>query len=287
MTACGGGGSDGDDDDVPDAAATDVDAEVPPDAEIGPDADPRFALGTVCASGDECLSGFCADGVCCDSACEDACGACNAAGACSPEEAGTACGTYECTGDSLECPATCSQHAQCADGAMCVGNACVLGKWAFTTSTTINGNLGGLAGGDAFCQARADAAGLPGTYRAWLADNTGTPLTRFTFATVPYYLPDASVGVIKLADDGTDLLDGTIDAPFDRTELGVMVPGNIPWSNAMANGMIVNANHCTNWTTAASNVSGQSGNSAGTDGTWAQSSVTACNILHRLFCFEQ
>jgi len=45
-------------------------------------------------------------------------------------------------------------------------------RWnaVFVTSTTYQpGALGGLAGADDACQARAAAAGLPGTYRAWLS----------------------------------------------------------------------------------------------------------------------
>jgi hypothetical protein len=47
-------------------------------------------------------------------------------------------------------------------------------NYMFVTSTTvIPGRLGGIAGGDAECVARATAAGLPGTYRAWLSDVEG------------------------------------------------------------------------------------------------------------------
>jgi len=42
----------------------------------------------------------------------------------------------------------------------------------FTTSTFHQGNLGGLAGADAICNARAAEASLPGIYMAWLADQT-------------------------------------------------------------------------------------------------------------------
>jgi hypothetical protein len=40
-----------------------------------------------------------------------------------------------------------------------------------TSSTVIPGRLGGIAGADAECTARATAAGLPGTYKAWINDN--------------------------------------------------------------------------------------------------------------------
>jgi hypothetical protein len=42
----------------------------------------------------------------------------------------------------------------------------------FVTSTTHNAALGGLAGADSICTGRAQAAGLSGTYRAWLSTST-------------------------------------------------------------------------------------------------------------------
>jgi uncharacterized repeat protein (TIGR02543 family) len=52
-------------------------------------------------------------------------------------------------------------------------------NFAFVTSTTQSSNLGGLAGADSLCQARAAAAGLPGTYRAFLSSSTVNAIDRF------------------------------------------------------------------------------------------------------------
>ena len=49
----------------------------------------------------------------------------------------------------------------------------------FVTSTTHNGNLGGVAGADAICNARAAAAGLPGSYLAWISMADDDPEFRF------------------------------------------------------------------------------------------------------------
>jgi len=45
----------------------------------------------------------------------------------------------------------------------------------FATSTLQNGNLGGLAGADQICQEHADAAGLLGSFKAWLSDSRPPP----------------------------------------------------------------------------------------------------------------
>ncbi len=47
----------------------------------------------------------------------------------------------------------------------------------FATSGLYNGNLGGLSGADAICQSTAQAANLPGTYRAYLSSlQANTPI---------------------------------------------------------------------------------------------------------------
>ncbi|MCE9580125.1 MAG: hypothetical protein K8W52_43820 [Deltaproteobacteria bacterium] len=311
VAGCGGGG----DEPRPDATAA-VDAGV--DAVV-PDAPPVLgALGDACDVAGACASGFCADGVCCDSACDGACAACGSDGACAATtgdtcraaaggcdvaevcdgasqdcptdglaDIGTVCGDYVCTG-AVDCPAACTVVTDCAVGAACRAGTCAPVKWAFTTSTTINGNTGGLAGADAFCQARATAAGLPGTYMAWMATDAASPSTRFTRATVPYVMPAGNGVVVTLADDWADLTDGTIDAFFNRNELGAVVASNIPWTNVKANGTVYMAGgDCVAWTSTGSGQSGWSGYSDTPDQGWTQNTTTTCNILHRLFCFQQ
>src|SRR5215468_487958 len=58
----------------------------------------------------------------------------------------------------------------------------------FVTSTVHDCAFGGLTAADAFCQARAQAAGLPGSYKAWLADANGSPATRMTHHAGNYQL---------------------------------------------------------------------------------------------------
>ncbi|HEX7837940.1 MAG TPA: hypothetical protein VF469_10785 [Kofleriaceae bacterium] len=87
----------------------------------------------------------------------------------------------------------------------------------FVTSTTIAGGMlspGGLAGADAFCQSRAKAANLAGTYLAWLAAGSVTPASRMVHHTGPYQLTTGDV----IAQGWTDLTDGTLAARIDRTE---------------------------------------------------------------------
>ena len=70
-------------------------------------------------------------------------------------------------------------------------------KRVFVTSSTFDGNLGGLAGADVKCQGAATTAGLPGTFRAWLSDSTTSASARLTHSALPYAL----VNDVQVADD--------------------------------------------------------------------------------------
>ena len=110
------------------------------------------ALGSECAAGTQCASGFCAGGVCCASACTETCyacavpgsvgscvpvpagqdpasqcppsspstcgraGGCNGAGACQLHPAGTQCGAPSCADSSAVSAATCDGLGRCAPG---------------------------------------------------------------------------------------------------------------------------------------------------------------------------
>jgi hypothetical protein len=73
-------------------------------------------------------------------------------------------------------------------------------KFLFITSTQYRGGeLGGLAGADAKCQAHADTVGLPGTYRALLGTGPeDAPKTTWDWSHVPYVnvLGDPILGFI-------------------------------------------------------------------------------------------
>jgi len=77
-------------------------------------------------------------------------------------------------------------------------------KRVFVTSHCYLGSLGGLSGADAACQSLADAAGLAGTFAAWISDAYDGPSVRLPHASVPYVLTDGAV----VARDWGDLVDG-------------------------------------------------------------------------------
>jgi len=75
----------------------------------------------------------------------------------------------------------------------------------FVTSSQFQADFGSLAVADNMCNILAMNAGLVGTYKAWLSDDSASPSTRLTQATVPYVLVDKT----QIADDYADLIDCT------------------------------------------------------------------------------
>lgn len=159
------------------------------------------------------------------------------------------------------------------------------GSRVFVTSTTYTGNLGGLSGGDALCQARADAAALGGTWLAWLGDGTDGPATRFVHSDAEYRL----VGGGVVATSWTDLIDGTIGVPLDHDETGTALPmadDMIVWTAVFHTGGNPTPVHCSGWTSSEVTLV-PTGLASATDTGWTVYGPNNCSEMHRLYCFEQ
>ncbi len=207
--------------------------------------------------------------------------------------------TEVCDGDDNDC-----------DGAVDEGGVCG-SKTVFVSSLVHNGNFGGLAAADAWCQQLANNAGLGGTYVAWLsgrssdgANSDGQDVTdRFTPSAGPYELVNGT----KVADSFADLTDGTLDHAIDRTEVNLTLSSGDEhrvWTNTLTNGLAFDYRRdCaggggpTTWT--CSEVSGGTyecrfesgafGIATSTTASWTHltDNNTACDNLFRLYCFEQ
>lgn len=172
------------------------------------------------------------------------------------------CATAECGGDSAK-------------------------RVVFTTDGSASGGGGwkGVVGADHVCTSKATAAGLSGTYKAWIADSTAAsaPATRFEQATVPYVKVDGTV----VANDWTDLTDGTIDSPINLDESGNgFGPTNYVTSNVNSDGTQTSAaNHCSNWTSGTGTVSLGRLNQSSSQ--WSAVAGGDCSWGQFLYCFEQ
>lgn len=177
----------------------------------------------------------------------------------------------------------------------------------FVTSSMFEGNLGGLAGADAKCDAHAQAAGLTGTYLAWLSSSQATAAERMTHHDAGYVLVDGTV----VATSWDDLVDGEIAHEIDLEETGafhdVMPTHRVAvavWSSTDVMGHRASAmwddTGCEDWTVGAvpwstpavyggiGLVYDSSGAQSFLDHRWtdAQNPV-GCGALAALYCVEQ
>ena len=151
---------------------------------------------------------------------------------------------------------------------------------AFLTSNTYTGNLGGLAGADAKCQAAADAKGFPGTYRAWLSvagTNAGDRIT----SPGPFQLVTGEV----VATTKAQLVSGTLQRRLDKDENGAVAPDaeDRTWTATSGAGTATGPD-CGGW--AALGGGGRVGEAEHADSRWTTLTDEACTEVNRLICFE-
>jgi hypothetical protein len=173
----------------------------------------------------------------------------------------------------------------------------------FVSSVAYTGNLGGLNGADAKCGALAAAAHLPGKFRAWLSDSTGSPSTRFTHPTADYVLADHTTifahGWSALTTAGNlhalNLTELGGAPPASTTTCGALNNGAATWVSTSADGTpapgVAAGDHtCSDWSSEAVVTSGVGFGSPIDGNSWIGFCSTAdavCSKVATLFCFEQ
>jgi hypothetical protein len=164
------------------------------------------------------------------------------------------------------------------------------GKKAFLTSVHGDGNLGGwadaggntgLEAGDAICQARAEASGLTGTFKAWLSDGTTDAKDRIT-SDGPWVRLDGA----KVADNKADLIDVSLFTSINLTETGNYIGNYAVWTGTKSDGA-KQTNTCNNWIDGTSTYIGNSGKAISAGSSWSDSSSHTCDFQWAyLYCFE-
>ena len=158
-------------------------------------------------------------------------------------------------------------------------------KLVFVTSTSHDGDLGGIAGADGICAARAAAAGLKGTYYAWVSTGGSSPNTHFTHSTGAYKLVGTGATV---ANSWADLTGGSILTQINRDEFGATVTnGTLVWTGTNADGTR-SGQECSNWTTILSGYYGSMGQVGNLNSFWSNFIPhNYCDSSARLYCFQQ
>jgi hypothetical protein len=161
----------------------------------------------------------------------------------------------------------------------------------FVTSEGFDGNLGGLAGGDAKCQAAADAAQLGGgPWTAWLSDDLGNAIDRIPDGR--YQLLDDSVIALGKADLTTQKATGDyLRNQIFINENGEEVFADV-WTGTDDDGALSGVGSCdgdptlgSGWTVNTESTVGRAGTTDSTNSGWTGGLGLLCNTLNRLYCF--
>jgi hypothetical protein len=220
--------------------------------------------------------------------------------------------------DEDACPSgdgACMAEASCGDGFVEAGvegcddqngedldecsNECATPRWVFVTSNTgFNGNLGGIAGADASCQALAETAMLPGTYKAWLtgSDPNSAPAMRFGSEAFTGWYRLRTNPPTGVAEGWADLTEANEDVPANYLraaisvdEKGIKLNEGKVWTNTQPDGTQVSpSNDCNNWVDDTSNYNGNTGLAklGVSDIDWTENDTFDCSIGVRLYCFQ-
>ncbi|HEX8110221.1 MAG TPA: choice-of-anchor D domain-containing protein, partial [Kofleriaceae bacterium] len=153
----------------------------------------------------------------------------------------------------------------------------------FATSETYAANFGGLAAADANCARLANAAGLPGTYVAWLSTSTVNAKDRLGSAR----------GWVRL--DGEPFAD-TVAAlttnhavlhpiVYDENGTALAFGSDVAWTGTDVNG--ANPLACSDWTSTSASAQGWIGEAGAGPLGWTRINPNACSQgPYRLYCFQ-
>lgn len=163
----------------------------------------------------------------------------------------------------------------------------------FVTSTLQDGNLGGLAGADAICAARAAGAGLPGSYVAWLSTSSVNAISRLGSAR----------GFVRIdgkpfANSAADIVANRVFNPIRLNESGVDVSSGVSpgasnltvFTGTLDDGTVAMGATCNDFTDNSPPTAGlpnaRRGEVSGGPVTWTARQNSNCSTTRRLYCFQ-
>jgi hypothetical protein len=205
--------------------------------------------------------------------------------------------TDGCEADLMTDSKNCGACGQTCAGT-CIAGACP--RRVFVSSQLYSGNLGGVAGGDAKCQALADAANLGGTYLAWLSTTSAAAPSRFHGAlNWAYVLPTGTIIANNLAEllasgpkKQIDITEKMTQGPAGTASFmcAVSATGIVVWTDTLDSGVIasgtqVGFDDCTGWTSEGADNTFVG--DAGTTNAWSAQCQAHCSGMAALYCFEQ
>jgi hypothetical protein len=200
--------------------------------------------------------------------------------------------TVPITGQCTNCvgppPNSCSMARTCDCGVQstcAAGGSCVPARRVFVAKTMTNGNLGGTSGADQLCNRYATDAVLGGTWKAFVADSTSAPASRFTTAAVPYALLDGTL----VANDWSGFTSGSLLHGISTDECGGDIGNAEVWTGLSSPSATSGSSQCNDFQSGSSSASyAYVGLTSGTSYSWYNVYLQYCDRTNvRLYCVEQ
>jgi hypothetical protein len=198
-------------------------------------------------------------------------------------DAGDGAGDAGCTStiDTATDPLNCGACGRkCNAKGTCDAGVCSR-RVVFVTSVTFTGGaFGGTLAADGRCTQLANAAGLGGSFRAWLS--LGGNNSRFS---QPSFIPYFNTKADHVADSWPPGIT-TLSAAIAYDENAIAPPVSTVWTNLDRSGN-ASSDNCLDWGSSDSLYKGEIGKAGVMDSTWAASGATAsCNAMNALYCVE-
>jgi hypothetical protein len=196
--------------------------------------------------------------------------------------------TCTCPGERVMCGLRCCDegldcvNGECRDVSVRCGNggACLV----FVSHAFYTGNLGGVAGADAKCQAAAGDAGWPGTFRAWISDDFSSPSIRFDRSPGPYVRTDGR----RVALNWNHLTEANFFNAISLNEAAGQVFSDV-WTATTTDGK-QNPNSttpCRNWTSTGGLIAYVGESNQTGEGWTGADKFHDCFETFPLYCFQQ
>jgi len=179
-------------------------------------------------------------------------------------------------------------------------------KLVFIYISVSDAGFGGVSGANALCQSAANNNEFKEygwtsdrKFKAWISDASSSPAASFIHSTTPYVSPSYLIAPIAehiIANDWSDLTDGTIKQPIDVPYTTGVGWCDTIWTATTVNGEpMVPAVNCNNWTSKEYKDYGWYGRPSSSDGTedyldyrWTHmGDGQSCAYLGCFYCFEQ
>jgi hypothetical protein len=181
------------------------------------------------------------------------------------------------------------------------GNLPTGGKLVFATSGEYSGNLGRVAGADSKCTAAATAAGLTGSFVAWISYRTYNGNTTVynaidRIADAPFYLTCPRSGAYVKAFNNRAHAQGNPLVRIDCNEFGQTIDGSnattfSAWTGT-ATGGTIGSSTCNGgfagdewFSSGGSGTIGEFGTGASLT-EWTSSTSISCTSTAHLYCFQ-